>query len=79
MPELETEREHLVKADCDIAEGERRVSAQLLLVERLREGGHDSANAEQLLLILQQTLEAWQGHRDLILKEIARLELVPLR
>lgn len=74
MPDLQTEREHLSDADRDIAGGERRITDQLLLIERLRQGGHDTGDAERLLLTLRQTLEAWHGHRETILNEIARLE-----
>lgn len=71
---LETERRHLAEADRDIAAGERCVTTQALLVERLRGAGHDTGEAERLLLTLRQTLEAWWGHRELILDEISRLE-----
>ena len=77
MPNLDVERAHLVKADRDIAEGGRRVSAQVLLIERLRVGGHSTGDAENLLQTLRQTLQAWQNHRDLILQAIARLEAAP--
>lgn len=76
MPDLMTEREHLLQADRDIADGERRITAQTLLVERLRTAGHDTREAERLLLNLRQTLETWRDHRDAILHEIARLERI---
>jgi hypothetical protein len=74
MPNLAMEREHLAKVDYDIAQGERRITAQMLLIERLRIGNCDTRVAERLLLEMQTTLEAWKGHRALILREIARLE-----
>ena len=74
MADLQTEREHLLKADRHIVEGERRITAQALRVERLRGGGHDTDESERLLLNLRQTLEAWWDHREAILREIARLE-----
>lgn len=74
MADLATELKHLAKAESDIAAGERRVSAQALLVERLRDGGHETGEAEALLLTLRQTLAAWRGHRDEILRTVARLE-----
>jgi flagellar motility protein MotE (MotC chaperone) len=74
MLDLATEREHLAKADRDIAEGEARISHQVELIERLREGGHSVSDAERLLTTLQQTLETWQNHREEILRTIARLE-----
>jgi len=79
MADLEAEREHLARADRDIAAGERRISAQELLIERLRRDGHDTGEAERLLVTLQQSLETWRGHRDLILQAIDRLERTPPR
>jgi len=74
MPDLATERQHLAKADRDIAEGEARISHQAALIERLREGGHRVSEAEELLAVLQQTLQAWQDHRAEIIRTIVRLE-----
>jgi len=74
MAELAEEREHLAKADRDIVAGERRVSAQMLLITRLHRNGHDTSEAELLLANLQGTLAAWMIHRNEFLREIARLE-----
>lgn len=74
MLDLATEREHLAKADLDLAEGEARISRQIELIDRLRKGGHSVSEAEGLLDTLQQTLQAWQGHREEIIRTIARLE-----
>ncbi len=74
MQDSATEFEHLAKAERDIADGERRVTAQMLVVERLRGAGHDARESERLLLNLQQTLGAWRDHREVILRAIARLE-----
>jgi hypothetical protein len=72
---LERDREHrtLVQADEDISEGERRVAAQMLLLEQLRADGHDTRLAEKLLASLQATLTEWRTHRELIVKRIAQL------
>ena len=74
MLDLATEREHLAKAERDIAEGEERISRQAQLIERLREGGHSLSEAQALLATLTQTLQTWRDHRDEILRTIARLE-----
>jgi hypothetical protein len=74
LPRLLVEREHLVMADRHIAEGECRVTAQMLLLERIGEGRRDTRNARDLLRLLQQTLDTWVVHRHAILREIARLE-----
>jgi len=74
MSDIETEKRHLAKADCDIAEGEKRIRDQVELIARLRDRGHSVSNAERLLETLRQTLQAWQHHRDEIVRTIARLE-----
>ena len=74
MITLEIEREHLARADRDIAQGEARVAAQIELVERLRSIGHGPGAAEALLATMRQTLQAWRDHRDEILRIIERLE-----
>jgi len=77
MPDQATEREHLAKADRDIVEGEERITRQMILIERLRQGGHDVTEAEILLRTLRETLEAWQAHREEILRNLARHAVPP--
>ncbi|WP_200902036.1 hypothetical protein [Microvirga vignae] len=51
-----------------IAEGERRVTKQMLLIEQLRADGHDTAQAERFLAELRETLAEWhQTRADLTL------------
>ena len=72
MADPDLEREHLGKAERDIAEGERRITRQMVLIERLKQEGHDTAEAEKLLLTLRETLAEWQTHREEILRELER-------
>ncbi|WP_201833803.1 hypothetical protein [Microvirga zambiensis] len=72
MPDLNLDREHLAKAERDIAEGERRVTRQMILIEKLRHDGHDTVEAEHLLLTLETTLAEWQAHREEILRDLER-------
>ncbi|HYZ61958.1 MAG TPA: hypothetical protein VE650_05845 [Acetobacteraceae bacterium] len=72
--DLDDERVSLAKAEDDITAGERRVSALEMRVERLRRDGRGTKDAEDLLQTFQQTLSAWRGHREEILRHIARLE-----
>jgi len=74
MPDLQQEREHLAQADKHIAEGDARVSEQMTLIERMTEQGQDTVLANEFLRNLEQTLEQWHVHRQIILDEIARLE-----
>ena len=72
MPDMQQEREHLAKANRDIADGERRVAEQIILIQQMTEKGQDTALAEEFLRKLEQTLEQWHVHRRLILEALAR-------
>jgi hypothetical protein len=74
MSHLWKERQDLDKADADIAAGEKRVTEQITLIERLAAEGQDTTEARKLLRNYETTLEAWRDHRRLILEEIERLE-----
>ena len=72
MSDLEQEHAHLALADQHIAGGEKRVADQTRLVAHLIERGRDTADARDLLRLLEETLVNWRGHRQLILETIAR-------
>jgi hypothetical protein len=72
MPNQQQEREHLAKANRDIAEGERRVAEQIILIQQMTERGQDTTQAQQLLQNYEETLEQWYIHRQLILDAIAQ-------
>ena len=72
--DAETERAALAKAERDIVEGERRVSAQALRVGRMRANG----DAEHLLLAMRENLAQWHAHRTEILETLRRLDAAPL-
>lgn len=71
MPDVESERGHLARAERDIAEGEARISRQAELVARLQAEGQRTEDAEALLRNFRETLQAWKAHRGLILRVIA--------
>lgn len=60
--------EVLAKIDRDIAEGERHVAEQIALIKWMREEGLDTTVAQNLLCDLEQILEHWHAHRQLILE-----------
>jgi hypothetical protein len=72
--ELAHEWDELRKAEQDIVEGQLRVDQQHQLMERLIFQGHDTIQAAALLDSLEQTLDAWRGHRSLIQARIDVLE-----
>jgi len=73
MPDLEQERAALLKADQDIADGERRVTEQKLRIRQLIARGEDTTDALETLRLLRESLEIWREHRQSIVDTIARL------
>ncbi|MGX9425749.1 MULTISPECIES: hypothetical protein [Bradyrhizobium] len=72
--ELRAERRVLLKADGDIEEGLKRLQNQQDLLLDLQAAGHDTTQAERLVVLLEQTLLQWEHHRTLIEQRIAYLE-----
>ncbi len=72
--DLQREREDLILADRHLAAGERRITEQTLLIQRMTEQGFNTAIAEDLLRLLEETMVTWRDHRQLILDAIARHE-----
>jgi hypothetical protein len=58
----------LAKIDRDIAEGERHVAEQIALIKWMREECLDTSLAQSLLFNLEEILEHWHAHRELILE-----------
>lgn len=74
MEELQSERRQLIKAEADIEQGWARLRNQQDLAFELRMSGHDTQQAERLILLLKQTLVEWERHRSLIEARVAYLE-----
>ena len=60
--------EVLARIDRDIVEGERHVAEQIALINWMREECLDTTLAQNLLCNLEQILEQWHAHRQLILE-----------
>ncbi|WP_046869260.1 hypothetical protein [Microvirga massiliensis] len=74
MPDLEQERLDLDTADRHLAEGERRITDLILLIEDQTAQGRDTTEARKLLRNFEQTMETWRVHRQLIADAIARAQ-----
>ena len=74
MLSIAEERSHLLKAEQDVTEGERRIAEQTNLIERLKRHGHETEQAKELLVTLKETLQTWCAHRDEIRRTLAQLE-----
>jgi len=72
--ELKAERALLLKAEGDIEEGWKRLRNQQDLVQGLQAAGHDTRQAEHLVLLMKQSLVEWERHRVLIEQRVAYLE-----
>jgi hypothetical protein len=74
IEELRSEKALLLKAESDIEQGWKRLRNQQELLLELQAGGHDTRQAERLILLLQSTLVEWERHRALIEQRVAYLE-----
>ena len=72
--QLQAEKTLLIKAETDIEEGWTRLRNQQDLLSELQASGHDTAQAERLVKLMQQTLIEWERHRTLIVERVAFLE-----
>jgi hypothetical protein len=76
---LEMERRHLEQANRHIADGRERIAAQRARVALIERRGHDTGLARDMLRHFERALEHMLGHRELILREIDRLQHQPSR
>jgi hypothetical protein len=68
FPELCDE---LAVADRDVTEGQERIARQAEVVCELDADGHDTTDARNRLLAMQQSLDAINAHRQQIVRELA--------
>jgi hypothetical protein len=71
FPELCDE---LAIADRDMTEGQERIARQAEVVCELRADGHDTSDAQNLLGVMQQSLDAVTAHRQQIVRELASVK-----
>jgi hypothetical protein len=64
--------QHLEEADRHIAKAQARIVQQVELIASLALDSSQAAQAEQVLVAMQQALFVVQEHRRLILAEIAQ-------
>ncbi len=60
------QRPYLDSADRHITETEGLIFRQQELIQRLSASGQDTASAARFLGLLEQTLERFRAHRDLV-------------
>jgi hypothetical protein len=59
-------------ADRDIAQAHARVNHQSQVLRELDAEGHDTTEAEDLLRVMWESLDAMQDYRGHILRDLAR-------
>ena len=62
------QHEDLESLCFDISDLKRRIVKQIILAQELSWEAQDTTSAKEALRTLQETLEGWCAHRDLILK-----------
>ena len=70
----ERERKHLAEANRHIAAAKRQIERQNKVIERLAQAGHETNIANALLQAMERGLDAFEQHRELIVKTIKTLE-----
>ena len=70
----DAELRHMNEADAHIADAERRITKQGILLDELRRDGHDTQEAERLLHEFRKTLEALYRHRKIIAETIVQID-----
>lgn len=71
MPDRITEELRLMLVNRNIAEAEMRLTDMQASIQKMRELGADTDNAESLLATIQETLALMKNERQLILNRIA--------
>jgi hypothetical protein len=66
----EQERTHLNLADTHIKDARERIQRQRHLIGHLAKRGQPTDTAEQILQTMLRTLQAMEGHRDIILARL---------
>jgi|SRR5262245_26969454 hypothetical protein len=61
---------HLDQAEDDLARAHQRIAQQRLVIEKLRQDGHDTAIAQRLLHTMEESAVAMEHHRNVILEEL---------
>jgi hypothetical protein len=66
----QTIADHLALAERHVTEGRAHVAKQRGLIEKLRGGGHDTAQAEALLVEFESALHLQIEQRDRLIEEL---------
>ena len=74
MPDKETELVHLAEADRHIDEAERHIVDLEELIADASARGQDTRLAAATLVTMRETLDAFNVHRDVILRTLDDIE-----
>jgi hypothetical protein len=65
-------RSHLARADRYIAEMRADIARERVILKHALDAGHPSAVAESMLHALEESLGAFEKHRELVLDQLKR-------
>lgn len=68
------ELQRFAEADRHICNAERAIGHQMMDIERLREGSHNTTLAEEILVTFQRTLKEMEEHRKIIIRTIEEID-----
>jgi hypothetical protein len=71
MPAFPELCDELAIVDRDLMEGQERIAHQAEVVRELDAGGHDTTDAQNLLRVMQHSLDAVTTHRQQIVRELS--------
>jgi hypothetical protein len=71
MPAFPELCDELAIVDRDLTEGQARIARQAEVVRELDAGGHDTTDAQNLLRVMQQSLDVVTAHRRQIVGELS--------
>jgi hypothetical protein len=71
MPAFPELCDELAIVDRDLTEGQARIACQAEVVRELDAGGHETTDAQNLLRVMQQSLDVVTAHRRQIVRELS--------
>ena len=69
-------REHFAEVNRRVVEGDERIARQRQLIERQRQAGRDTGDAEDLLRLLLEARELMVAHQKLLEREMAEWRML---
>jgi hypothetical protein len=79
MDRLRIIEQHLAAVETHVAQGEQHLAEQRQRIDVLKNGGHDPAVAEALLMVLEQSQALHRSERNRLKAELKSTDTDPFR